>query len=110
MNSWTFTLASGFVGFVSGIVSVQSFFPHSWVALIIWSVVGLGVGAAISDASRALWGGGAYGAFLTASFLIFGFQGAFEQIPSFFAMTLLLSLFGAGCGAALGFIGNLVRR
>lgn len=113
------SLSIGFgviLGFVSGeyihlrSVVTQSqgaylnlFFKVFTWSLVPWGLIGLMIGLASPDPKSALKFGAVYGFTLSLAFTWGGYD------PLFFFIPLLLALFGAACGAALGFLGNLMR-
>jgi hypothetical protein len=97
------------VGIVCGIASDTIFVTAQWANLTLWALAGIGLGLFAIDRRAVIWTGITYGVFLTASFLLVGFQGAPDQLPAFLALTLGLSLVGALGGLATVFAGSRLR-
>lgn len=94
------------LGVVLGFFASRMLFLQ-WATLIPWAVAGLAVGAACVDRRQALAVGAAYGFVLGFSFIAFDYQGAdpvLTRVP-FFA---IIGVVSAGCGAALGLVGQSV--
>ena len=101
-------------GLSLGLISAHTLFAHSWTALILWGIVGLGVGGVLPKHEGARFqtahtAGTMYGFFVSASFLIFGFQGASSQFPRFLVVVVILGLAGAACGLVLSMVGQKTR-
>ena len=79
------------------------------VSLATWGIAALAFGAGTSRWKPSLAAGAVFGFTVSLFFLIGGYQGAkpiFTPLPFF----VLLALFGALCGGALGAVGCLARR
>ena len=106
----TLLIISAVVGIVCGIASDTILVTAQWANLILWALAGIGLGFFAVDRPAVLWTGIVYGVFLTASFLLVGFQGAPDKLPAFFVLTLGLSVGGALGGLATMFAGSQLRR
>jgi hypothetical protein len=96
-------------GAALGVIGSRYLFVGSWLSLVPWGIVGLALGLWEPRPRPALLNGALYGFALAFAFLIAGYSGSaslLSRLP-FFA---LLALFGAFCGAALGWVGSWVRR
>ena len=89
------------VGVVFGVLANHSILLGSWLNLIVWAVVGLLLGFFIEQKRFVNGVGISYGFFLTLAFLISGFQGTADKIPSFALISFVLSILGAFCGWVL---------
>jgi hypothetical protein len=103
-------LTSSLVGVVFGILANYTVLQGSWFNLVVWALVGLLIGAFIEEARFIRWSGICYGTFLTAAFLVSGFQGSADKIPAFTLLTLVLCVVGAFCGWCLVVTGNWLKR
>lgn len=77
--------------------------------LVPWAIGALALGAASRDRTVALGSAALFGFVVSVSFLVAGYDGS----SSFVARTaffLVLGLFGALCGLALGALGRLLGR
>lgn len=99
----------GLVGIICGYISAQPFAFLNWKNLFLWAAVGLLVGFIARDWHKAKAAGGFYGFFLTASFLIFGFEGSTDKIFGFILFSIGLSIIGVFCGILLGWIGHWIK-
>lgn len=102
------TGASAIVGFVIGTLYGQG---HAGpvLSLATWGIAGLVFGAASARWKLSAAAGAMFGFTVSLFFLIAGYQGEkpiYSPLPFF----VLLSVFGAVCGAALGALGWLARR
>ena len=102
-------IIAAIVGIICGIASDTLFVTAQWANLILWALAGIGLGLFATGRRAVLWTGIVYGVFLSASFLLVGFQGAPDQLPAFLALTLGLSLVGALGGLVTVFAGSRLR-
>ena len=99
-------LAAIILGIALGFVAAHMLVMQ-WFTLVPWGIAGilLGIGA---PRWKALVTGGVYGFVLCFVFLLAGYTGTqpvITRLP-FFAV---IGLFGALCGAALGFVGSMLK-
>ena len=100
--------ASAVVGLAIGTLYGQS---HAGPVLSLgtWGIAGLVFGAASARWKLSTAAGAVFGFTVSLFFLVAGYQGAkpiYSPLPFF----VLLSVFGAACGAVLGALGWLVRK
>jgi hypothetical protein len=98
------------VGIVFGVLSNYSILRGSWVNLIVWSLVGILIGFFIENKKYVPLSGIFYGLFLTASFLISGFQGSTDKIFGFSILCIVLGAFGAACGFCLVYGAHWLKK
>jgi hypothetical protein len=110
MKLSTLLIISAIVGIVCGIASVTVFVTAQWANLILWALAGIGLGFFAVGRRAVLWTGIVYGVFLSASFLLVGFQGTPDKLPAFLVLTLGLSVVGALGGIVTVFVGSQLRR
>jgi hypothetical protein len=106
----TLLIIAAVVGIVCGIASDTIFVTAQWANLILWALAGIALGVFAVDRRAVVWTGIVYGVFLTATFLLVGFQGAPDKLPAFLVLTLGLSVGGALGGLATVFAGSQLRR
>ena len=101
-------IVSLIVGAVLGGIGSKVLFVGSALSLIPWTIVGLLLGY-WSEKRGMIVNGAAYGFALAFIFMVAGYTGSASLISRlpFFA---LLGLFGAVCGAVLGWLGNLAKK
>ena len=109
MTRTTHLLLSALFGLVVGFASARGLLLSSWTALVPWFVGGAIAGGVANVRGVAIWSGAAYGVALSISFLVTGFSGVLEQLPSFLILTALLSIVGAAGGVASAWLGYAVR-
>jgi hypothetical protein len=97
---------SGVVGVMLGLVSGRTALAHTWLALVPWTLVGLGVGWFVGSAGRALRSGAVYGALLPIAFTVAGYQGGPPR-PGLYLLLLVVGVIGAACGTVLAWIGHV---
>ena len=96
------------LGAVLGLVGARFVFVGSWLSLIPWSLAGLAIGF-WSHPAGWLRLGLIYGFALLFAFMIAGYSGAaplVSRVPLF----AIIGIAGAVYGAALAFVGSLLRR
>ena len=94
-------------GAVLGVLNGRFLFLGSWLAIVLWAVAGIALGA-WGTKNEAIVNGVVYGFVLSFAFLVAGYSGKFSltsRIP-FFAV---LGVFGGVCGLGLGLLGFYVR-
>ncbi len=98
MTPKLFVITSGFIGVITGFVTIHSPLVNSWLSIFLWVGVGLVLLYNIPNRKLVLYAGTTFGFFTIASWLISGFKGAQSAIGGFILLTLTLSLLGAVCG------------
>jgi hypothetical protein len=102
-------LVGGAAGALVGLVSAETFFAHSWTALIAWAGVGVLLGVVLSG--KGVYAAGLlYGFFVTVSFVAFGFHGANNKVGPLLVFAIALGAVGAVCGLVLVLIGGKARN
>ncbi|MEY4747729.1 MAG: hypothetical protein RLZZ416_778 [Candidatus Parcubacteria bacterium] len=109
MNNLSSVLLSTLLGLVVGFASARGLLLPSWYILIPWCIAGALVGAYLGTWRLALVAGAAYGFTLSLSFLITGFSGTPEQLPSFGLLLLILGALGVVGGIVSSTIGYQLR-
>lgn len=95
------------VGAILGGVVSKYLFVGSYLNLVLWGIVGIGLGWWSGSRKEAIWNTAIYGFVLSFVFMWVGYQGRapiVTRIPFFAA----LGLVGMGCGAVLGLIGSVI--
>ncbi|MHB1163591.1 MAG: hypothetical protein ACYCZZ_03700 [Minisyncoccota bacterium] len=98
------------VGIVFGVLGAHSVLAGSWLALIVWSIVGLLVGAFIEEQRLVRAAGIFYGFFVIFSYFLSGFRGSLDTISGFAMFSLIAGSIGALYGWFLVALGNLIKR
>lgn len=98
---------SAIIGLLLGFISSKTFLIHSWLALVPWGLVGIGVGFIAKEKKHRLWSGALYGFFLCVSFLVGGFQG--KSVGGLVVLTLAIGAAGALCGLVLAYISVWIK-
>jgi hypothetical protein len=100
-------LAAALIGVILGGIVSKYLFVGSYINLILWGVVGIGIGWWSGSKKHAIQNSGVYGFVLSFVFMYVGYQGSapiISRIP-FFA---ILGLVGMLCGLILGLIGSFI--
>jgi hypothetical protein len=95
-------VVSAIIGYILGYIGGPAFI------LIIWGVVGLVIGAYCVTRKAALINGAIYGFFVSYIFMLYGYSGS-QPLSTRLLPFMVLGLFGAVCGATLGFFGYSLR-
>jgi hypothetical protein len=103
-------LIASIIGIAVGYLSAQTFFVHSWLALIPWGIVGILVGLLAHETKQKLWAGAYYGFFLCGSFLLAQYHGTQSIWHGFIIMVIIIGMLGAICGAALAYTSKFFRK
>ncbi len=100
------------LGIILGAIGTAIGSAHWLITLALWGIAGLCVGLFSKNRKRAWKSGAVYGFVLSFSFLMFGYQGshALMRMAQVLVFFVLLSVFGACCGALLGIVGNVFRK
>ena len=109
IKRYKFPVLGALVGIILGYASSQTFLAHSWIALMVWGLIGLVLGYLVPNKKQRYISGALFGLFLTESFLIFGFHGASTAIRGFIVLATVLGAVGAICGLVLFTLGNWIR-
>jgi hypothetical protein len=102
-------LLAALSGAILGVLNSKYIFVGSSLSLIPWTIVGLVWGWMSQSYRKAAAIGTIYGFCLTLAFMIAGYAGhnPWLQVAIFF---IVVSLFGAACGAILGLMGYGARH
>jgi hypothetical protein len=103
-------VSAAIVGILFGLLANFTILNGSWLNLVVWAAVGILIGCFIYERTYIRPAGLSYGFFLSLSFLISGFHGTSDKVFGFGLLTIVLSIFGAGCGWVLVSIGNRIKR
>ena len=101
---------SAVFGAAVGYASTFTILETSWIAVVPWGLLALGVGIMSNDRKAALWNGAAFGYFMSLAFLIGSFHGANDKLGSFTLFAFVLSAFGGACGLMLAWLGHYLRK
>jgi hypothetical protein len=96
------------IGSALGVIGARVLFVGSWLSLVPWTIVGLGLGAWCVGLEWT-WVGALFGFFVSFVFMLSGYAGTaslLSRVP-FFA---ILGAFGAVCGFVLAFVGSFAKR
>ena len=110
MKLTTLLIIAAVAGIICGIASDTILVGAQWANLILWALAGIGLGFLAVGRRAVLWTGIVYGVFVTATFLLVGFQGAPDKLPAFLLLTLAISAVGALGGLVTVFAGSILRR
>ena len=96
------------IGAVLGALGARVLLVGSGLNLLVWAVVGAAIGGVARTPGEAWRTGALFGASVSLVFLVASYDGSAAAVPRtlFF---VVLSAFGAACGAVLGRIGHLAR-
>ena len=94
------------VGVLTGLVSTWPWELGAVVAILLWAVVGLVLGARIGRGGAVLAGGAAYGIALTVAFLYSRFGGALHDLPAYSVFVVAMAVGGALGGIVSVFAGS----
>ena len=102
--------SSAVVGIAFGVLGAHSILAGSWMALVVWSIVGLLVGAFIEEQRLVRAAGISYGFFVIFSYFLSGFRGSLDTISGFAMFSFIVGGIGALYGWGLVALGNLIKR
>ena len=97
------------IGVVLGVVVSKYLFVGSYLNLVLWGIMEIGLGWWSGSRKEAVWNAALYGFVLSFVFMWVGYQGRapiLTRIPFFAA----LGVVGMACGAVLGLIGSLISH
>ena len=109
MKSRHMPITAILISIILGFLSTHAF-SLGYYNLVLWGVVGAGLGFFCSNKKTAIWVGTVYGFCLSVSFLLSGFQGAANKFLAFALFSLGLSMIGAVGGLTTSYIGCWIKK